>query len=134
MAVDYSVLTAGQEISRKSYTMDERTVASYIDAVADESSDKIADGGNSIVPAMAIAAISLRGVIQDLEIPGGTLHAGQELEFTGIVPIGESLDCKATLLQNSIRKGWRFLVVRLEVADSSGRQVMNGKSTITLPP
>ena len=82
---------------------------------------------------MAIAALSLRGVINDLQIPGGTVHAGQELEFAYAVSVGDSLDCRATLVQNSTRGVWRFLVVRLQADNGSGRQVMQGKSTIMVP-
>ena len=82
---------------------------------------------------MAVAALSLRGVVTDLAIPGGTLHAGQELKFIEPVPIGETLDCRATVLQNSVRGSWRFLVVGLEVVKSQGQKVLEGKSTIMLP-
>ncbi len=82
---------------------------------------------------MAVAALSLRGVVNDLQIPGGTLHAGQELEFRADVPVGTALECRASLLQNSVRAGWRFLVVGLEVDSDTGLRVMEGKSTIMVP-
>ncbi len=82
---------------------------------------------------MAIAALGLRGVVTDLAIPGGTLHAGQELEFNGVVPVSETLKCIATVVQNSVRGEWRFMVVQLAVQDSNGQHVMSGKSTIVLP-
>ena len=76
---------------------------------------------------------AVRGVVNDLAIPGGTLHAGQELEFKAYVTVGDSLTCKATLLQNSVRGEWRFMVVQLGVENGEGREVMAGKSTIMLP-
>ncbi len=82
---------------------------------------------------MALAALTLGGVINDLRIPGGTVHAGQEIEFYEAVPLGETIDCKATVVQNSIRRGMRFMVVRLMVENGDGRKVMEGKSTIILP-
>ena len=82
---------------------------------------------------MVVAALSLRGVVNDLAIPGGTIHLGQELEFCGAVRVGETLAGMATLLQQSIRGDFRFMVVKLHVDDSSGRKVMGGKSTIMVP-
>ena len=82
---------------------------------------------------MVVAALGLRGVVNDLAIAGGTLHAGQELEFSGAVQVGETLQCTATLVQNSVRGEWRFMVVQLDVQDGAGRQVMIGKSTIMVP-
>ena len=111
MPIDYAALVAGQLVSNKTILLDEEKVLQYVHAVSDSSA--LQNDGNKIVPAMAVAALSLGGVINDLQIPGGTLHSGQELEFLGAVAVGETLDCKATLAQNSTRGKWRFLVVQL---------------------
>ena len=133
MAVDYATLSPGQRISEQTFRLDAETVASYIDAVDDRSMDWAPQGGDAFAPPMAIAAFGFRGLINDLEIPGGAIHGGQEIEFKGAVHVGETLKCAATILQNSIRRGMRFVVVRMEVEDGSGRQVLTGKSTIILP-
>ena len=129
MSIDYSRLAPDEVVSHQCYVLDADTVSDYVEAVDDRSG--LADRG--LVPPMAVAALSLRGVVNDLDIPGGTLHAGQEVEFSEEVRVGEALGCKATLAQNSVRGEWRFLVVRLEVRDSSNRRVMSGKSTILVP-
>ena len=131
--MDYSQLETGAEISRHTHVFGEDAVARYRDAVGDVSEVREEDGAPPFVPPMAVAALSLRGVIDDLQIPGGTVHAGQELEFTDSVSLGDSLECRAILVQNSIRGGWRFLVVQLQVYSANGRRVMRGKSTIMLP-
>ena len=133
MSVDYSKLLLGQRISSQTCVLDAGTVSNYAEAVGDLTQLYSADDGRPLAPPMAIAALSLRGVVNDLEIPRGTLHAGQEMRFIAAVPVGERLDCTATLAQNSVRGEWRFMVVRLEVEDSKGRAVMDGKSTIMLP-
>ena len=113
--------------------LDADAVSRYTDAVGDQSRLRTGDGGQAWAPPMAVAALSLRGVVNDLAIPGGALHVGQELEFREAVPIDETLDCRATVVQNSVRGDWRFMVVQLEVEDSKSRRVMDGKSTIMLP-
>ena len=133
MGVDYSALEPGREFSEHSYRLDADTVARYVDAVDDRSGVSGPAEGEDLVPPMAVAALSLRGVVNDLAIPGGTLHAGQELEFSGAVQVGETLECTATIAQNSVRGEWRFLVVEQAVRGSGGRQVMAGKSTIMVP-
>ena len=133
MSVDHSKLVPGQQISDQTYLLDSEMVSKYTDAVGDQSQLHTRDDGRALAPPMAVAALSLRGVVNDLEIPGGTLHAGQEMDFIRAVPTGEKLDCRATLLQNSVRGDWRFMVVQLQVEDSAGRRVMVGKSTIMLP-
>ena len=125
MAIDYAQLLPRQVVSDRRYVLDEAAVSAYVEAVADSTATP------STAPPMALAALSLRGVINDLEVPGGTLHVGQEIQFEGSVTPPETLTCRAT--QNSVRGDWRFLIVQVEVEDGSGRQVMGGKSTITVP-
>jgi acyl dehydratase len=131
--MDYSTMTPGDVVSQRTHTLDTEAVSRYVEAVGDESRNRLDVDGPELAPPMAVAALSLTGVVNDLAIPGGTVHAGQELEFKGSVAVGETLACRATLEHNSVRGEWRFMVVRLEVDDSRGRRVMEGKSTIMLP-
>ena len=133
MTIDYSALSPGHNISVRSYILDAATVAKYVDAVGDESQLPVSEDGRQLAPPMAIAALSIRGVVNDLAIPGGTLHVGQELDYIGGVEVDETLECSATLVQNSVRGGWRFMVVELEVQNGRGRKVMGGRSIIMLP-
>ena len=131
--VDHSALEPGQIISDHTYRLDGETVAGYVDAVDDRSGPLPQGDGPGFAPPMAVAALGLRGVMDVLAVPPGTLHVGQDLEFVGAVRIGERLECRATVLQNSVRGGRRFFVVALSTQDGEGRQVMRGKSTLLLP-
>ncbi len=133
MTVDYAGLTPGQEISNRACVLDSATVLRYVDAVGDKSTLPPALDGGEIVPPMAVAALTLRGVLADLAIPGGTVHAGQELEFKRSVQVGDTLACRARLAQSSVRGEWRFMVISIEACDGGGREVMEGKSTIIVP-
>ena len=133
MSIDYAKLVPGQSISERSYVLDADAVSRYVAAVGDRTWSASAGEGKALAPPMAVAALSLRGVVVDLEIPGGTLHVGQEFEFSAAVPVGRRLACTATLEQNSVRGEWRFLVVRVGVQDGDGVAVMDGKSTLMLP-
>lgn len=131
--MDYSELIPGQSISRRSYLMDRESIADYVAAVQDDSGRINPSDGMDLVPPMSIAALSVGCVVKALQIPGGSLHVGQELDFVKAVPVGESLLCEATITQNSIRGGWRFMVLESEVRDSSGHSVMSGRSTVLVP-
>ena len=133
MPVNYADLAPGQEISDQTYILDGDTVARYAEAVGDESDLREELGDSAVIPTMAVAALGLRGVLTALEIPGGALHAGQELEHKRAVHVGEALTCRSKVAQNSVRGEWRFMVVDLAIEDGEGRPVMSGKSTIMLP-
>jgi len=104
--IDYSKLETGQKLSGEHLVLDASAVGKYVAAVQDASSPVSADG-TSLVPPMAIAALALSAVINTLQIPGGTVHASQELTFGAAVPIGASIHCTAKLAQNSVRHNWR---------------------------
>ena len=133
MSIDFSLLETGSKVSDQKYTLTQKEVDLYLDAVQDDSVRHTVNSGTELEPPMALAALSLRGVVIDLQIPGGTLHVGQEMEFKNPVRVGENLRCIASLASNNIRGDWRFMVVNLSVLRSSGDEVMEGKSTIMLP-
>ena len=132
MATDYATLEVGQTVSSRTFPLDAETVVAYVEAVDDRSMEW-GERGNGLVPPTAVAALALRGVIDDLGIPGGTVHAGQELEIAGAVRVGQTVECKATVAQNSVRGGARFVSVSFNVTDDGGRAVMSGKSALVLP-
>ena len=131
MTVDHASLEPGQTISDRRYTLDDAAVSLYVNAVGDRSG--LYETGDGVTPPMAVAALGLRGVVEDLRIPGGTLHTSQELEFRTAVATGSELRCEADVMQNSVRGDRRFLVVGIRMDDADGRRVLNGKSTLVLP-
>ena len=131
MTVDHAALEPGQTISNRRYTLDDAAIALYVNAVGDRSG--LYETGDGVTPPMAVAALGLRGVVEDLRIPGGTLHTSQEMEFLAAVLAGSELRCEADVMQNSVRGDRRFLVVGIRMDDADGRRVLNGKSTLVLP-
>lgn len=134
MEIDHSKLEPGQKVSGRRYRLDLNTVSRYMKAVGAGSPKALErHSARVLAPPMSVAALSLRYVVEDLRIPEGTLHTGQELQFSRSVAVDEMLECNATITQNSIRGEWRFIVVSQEVLSEDGLQIMTGKSTIVLP-
>ena len=132
LPIDYASLSPGSQLASDTLSLDDETVARYVEAVGDETPVS-PGGGRRLAPAMAVAALSFRGVIRALDLPGGSLLLAQELEFARPIAVGETLECRAEVLQNSVRRGMRVLVVSLEAADAGGRAAVTGKSTVMLP-
>lgn len=135
MFQDYAQLKPGQPFSDHRYTLDSDEVDEYVRAVQDDNPPLSDESGRELVPPMAVAALGLRGIVEDLRIPGGTLHAGQEFEFAAAVRVGDSLRCVARVSQNSVRGGWRFLSVDCTATNENGggAETMRGKSVIMIP-
>ena len=134
MAVEPSRLTPGVVVSHRRFELDARTIREYAAAVDDASPVQVdAEDEARLAPPMAVAALMLRGVVNDLDMPGGTLHTGQELEFVRTVRAGDELDCTATVARSSVRGGRWFVVFNLAAEDGEGRTVLTGTSTLMMP-
>ena len=133
MPRDYAALAVGDVISDRRFPLGLDGVGKYASAVRDESGVFDPTGESPTVPPMAVAAFALRGVLDDLGIPEGTIHVGQEMAFLGAVATGEELNCKAVISQNGVKTGYRLLAVGMDVRDRTDRQVMTAKSTILVP-
>ena len=133
--LEYESLVLGDIVSERFYSVDSDTVEVYLEAIGASSkpADPDNDGKNWFAPPMSVAALGLRGVIQDLSIPEGTLHVSQDLEFNQTVKVGARLFCQAKLSQNSTRSGKRFIAVDLKVEDTNRATVLTGKSTLVMP-
>ena len=131
--MDYSALKTGEIIFSESIHLDKETVANFRNAVDDQSLLSICAEGETLVPPMAAAALSFRGAIKALEIPGGTLHLSQEITFYKSLNVGNKIKCEATITRNSIRRELRFIQIETCVTDEIKDKVLIGKSTITIP-
>ena len=125
MAVTYEELTVGYEFPPVSYELSASLVAKYLEAVDS------ADG--DAVPPLAVAARALVALTEWLQLPPGTIHASQEFEFFGVVPLGAAVDCQAKVARKLTRGSMRMLVLELSVSDKSGQKVQSGKATVILP-
>jgi acyl dehydratase len=129
MPATLAALPKGHEFPPTTFTLSPEWVDAYIDAVGDAA---IRDAGTGLVPPMAVAALSIRALIEASPLPPGTLHAGQELAFHRAVRIGEELTVAARIVSRGERAGWVLLSVDFSVS-SADELVMAGRATVTFP-
>jgi acyl dehydratase len=122
---EYDELTVGQEFPPVDYVLDSGVVAAYVEAVG--------ASGRSHVPPLAVAARAIASLGGIIALPPGTIHAAQEFEFCGLVPVGSRVTCVCSVLRKLSRGPMRMLTLGMDVADESGTVVQRGKSTIVLP-
>lgn len=84
------------------------------------------------LPPLAVAAFALRRLLETMELPPGSLHASQDVEFMGAVGAGAPLEMRAEVVQRSERAGFVAAVIEFIVADGS-RTVLRGRSTVLAP-
>jgi len=84
------------------------------------------------VPPMAVAALVMSQALKAIELPAGAVHIGQELGFQAAVNVGADVDCSARVVQNSVRRGTRFMA--LEITAGVGEaKALTGRVSLAIP-
>ena len=101
------------ELSKTEYKIDSELVEMYSKSTKCDSFpfSKVSVKYKNTIPPTAILTLSLRDLVSKLELPDGTLHTGQEVEFINPANLNSVLCCTTTLLQNSVRKSIRILMI-----------------------
>jgi acyl dehydratase len=121
-------LEKGHTFLPASFDLSEEWVREYIASVEDQA---IQSAG--AVPPMALAAISIRTLLEKAALPPGAIHVAQELSFARPVAAGDTLSASAEVISRGERQGWVLMSVSLAVRDQTQATVMDGKATITFP-
>jgi acyl dehydratase len=122
-------LDKGHEFPAVEFELTPEWVSRYGSATGDETSGAACPGA---VPPMALAALSIRALLESAELPAGAIHVGQELAFRRAVSAGERLSVQARIVSRGERAGWVLLAVDV-AADAGGNKVMSGRSVVTFP-
>jgi hypothetical protein len=85
------------------------------------------------VPPTALAAYALSGILREINLPGGAIHSAQDASVSRPITSDEAIVFRATLTQNAVWKGWRFVSVDFTGVDEDERQVIYGRSTVVIP-
>jgi acyl dehydratase len=126
--LDLSALEPGQALFSKRIVVTAADAASYLTAVEDDAALYAAE---RLVPPMAVAALVMGAAMEAVALPSGAVHTGQELEFAAPVREGTELACGATVAQNSVRRGTRFLVLEIH-GERGGVTAVAGRTSIAI--
>src|SRR5919198_3375318 len=126
----FSDLTPGYEFPSTALALDAETVARYLRATEDDNALYWRDGTVRIVPPLAVAALTFRGIAQEVALAPGSLHTGQELLLRRLVTVGERLTAQAHVTASSRRRGFVALAIDLAATDDSGETALSGSLTL----
>ena len=122
-------LQKGYEFPATEFELTSGWVSGYVAAVEDQAIDT---SGADAVPPMAIAALSIRALLERAGLPPGAIHVGQELAFRRAVSVGERLSVEARIASRGERAGWVLMAVDLSVAAGED-EVMSARAVVTFP-
>ena len=123
-------LPKGHQFPPTSFELIPEWVREYTESVDD---DTIGALGPGLVPPMAVAALSVRALLESAPLPVGAVHVAQELAFSRPVSEGQGLVVKAGVASRGERQGWVLMGVDLQVETDRHELVMTGKAMVTFP-
>lgn len=129
-------LPRGHEIPVAGFCLPADDVRRYLAAVEDRTGVyEEGPDGVAWVPPLAVAALALRAILEQVELPAGALHTSQEVEFRRPVPVGCLLRPRARVGQRSEMRGAVISVVEFDVAEEgSPDPAVVGRATVMMPP
>jgi hypothetical protein len=97
-----SDLPKEHELTAARIDLTSERIAAYLSAVGDAN---VIYRERGLAPPLAVAAIALGALLEQIELPAGSLHASQEVEALGGVPLDASLTLRGHVAQRSERAG-----------------------------
>lgn len=119
-------LTRGQPLPPFTLQIDQAEVEAYLDATGEP-----AERWRGLVPPLAIGALALGALLDEIAPPPGLVHTNQEFDFTAAVPVGAMLRGQFTVDQRAIRRGTMFTTFGVTILEG-GRTAVTGSATVVL--
>lgn len=85
------------------------------------------------VAPLALGALALAALMDEMPLPAGVFHSAQEFEFLEAVPFESTLDLLIAVERRAERGGAVYTTVGLELR-LEDRMVCRGHATVVLPP
>ncbi|MDE2786106.1 MAG: hypothetical protein OXL37_05520 [Chloroflexota bacterium] len=118
-------------ISLGSWDITSEAVREYLSAVGD---DLPLYMNLRCAPPIMLAARVVALLLERLSLPDGAIHSLQDIETLDELRVGYTVSAVATVEPVRERGGMRFLTVNYTVSDeSTGSDLMNGRTTVLLP-
>lgn len=86
-----------------------------------------------IVPPLALGALALAALMEEMPLPAGVFHSAQEFDFFEAVPFEATLDLHIAVERRAERAGTLYTTVGLELRFED-RMACRGHATVVLPP
>ncbi len=119
-------LTRGQLLPPFTLKIEQSDVDAYLDATGEP-----LERWQGIVPPLAIGALSLGALLDEIAPPPGLVHTNQEFDFTAAIPVGTVLRGQFTVDQRQTRRGTMFTTFGVTILDGEHTAV-TGSATVVL--
>ncbi|MBN1368122.1 MAG: MaoC family dehydratase [Dehalococcoidales bacterium] len=112
------------------YSIDSGEVNAYTKAVEDNNAIYT---NNGYIPPMAVAALAMTTMGEQMSLPSGSIHVSQEFTFSNIVRPGDNLTSQASVIRNIERGKIHMLTIGIDITNQQKQTVLHGETGFILP-
>ena len=125
-----SDLPKGHELATDRIDLTNERIAAYLGAIGDTNG---VYRERDLAPPLAVAALALGALLEQIELPAGSLHTSQEVEARAGVPRDATLSLRGRIAQRSERAGMVISVLEFEVApEGADGPALTGRTTVMM--
>ncbi len=121
-----SAFPRGHEFQATEFRLSQPDVEAYLEATGDR------NAYGDAAPPLCAVALALSALQDQIALPEGSLHTGQEVDHLALVPVGAPLRMTTRVAQRSERQGIVISVIEFEVSDAA-TVLVRARSTIMAP-
>jgi hypothetical protein len=125
-----TALAAGHVFDPIQFTITAADARAYREAVLEQLPSS--NLPRRLVPPLAVAALALGKLLAQVELPPGSLHASESLEFYLAIQEDSDLECRARLSQRSVRAGWVVSVLDTDIR-FGGKSAVSARARVLSP-
>ncbi len=126
-----SNLPKGHQFSPPPFGLPRKFLDDYVSATRDTSTVYDEAG---LAPPLAVATRALGVLLNEVELPPGSLHTGQEIEMRTGIPTAAKLTLSGRIAQRSERGGLIIAVLQFDVTANDGTEpALTGRTTVVMP-
>src|SRR5437667_967663 len=129
MTLSLAALPKGHEFAETRIKLTSEWVAGYVRSVEDDAIGSVVEFG---FPPLALAACSIRALLDQAALPDGAIQVGQELSFSLNRDTESEVGARARVASRGERQGWVVGGIELSGEMGSGAGMMSGRATLTL--
>ena len=122
-----STLPRGYELEPAQFSLPRERIDAYLASVGDRNQY------GDVVPPLAVVALALAELQEQVSLPEGSLHTAQEVEHLRTVRAGEMLTMRGRIAQRSERQGFVISVIELDVFSSEDELAVRARTTVMAP-
>jgi len=128
--VEFSQLEPGHEFPHASCALETSLIEVYLEATEETYP---AYRQEKLVPPTAVAAYAMTALAEGIELPPGTIHISQEIEFLKPAYVNNTITSHARVSGKRSRGKLELLTIDIDIINQNGEPVLAGKTTFLAP-